>query len=76
MIAENASTVQPTTVDADLVDEPNHLDEAGSKWSPLFEGGPGPVNVTARVGSTVQLDCKIQLLHDKTVSSCEQTLDI
>lgn len=63
---ENISTTQ-ATIDINLVDENHHQHEVGSKWSPLFEDGPGPVNVTARIGSTVQLDCKIQLLYDKTV---------
>lgn len=68
VFSENISTTQPT-IDVNLVEdnENHHQHEVGSKWSPLFEGGPGPVNVTARIGSTVQLDCKIQLLHDKTV---------
>lgn len=66
--SENISTTQPS-IDVNLVEENenHHQHEVGSKWSPLFEDGPGPVNVTARIGSTVQLDCKIQLLHDKTV---------
>lgn len=50
-----------------MIDENHHQHEVGSKWSPLFEDGPGPDNVTARIGSTVQLNCKIQLLYDKTV---------
>lgn len=54
-------------MDVNLVEENHHKHEVGSKWSPLFEDGPGPVNVTARIGSTVQLSCKIQLLYDKTV---------
>lgn len=63
---ENISTTQ-ITMDINLVEENHHQHEVGSKWSPLFEDGPGPFNVTARIGSTVQLDCKIQLLYDKTV---------
>lgn len=54
-------------MEINLIEENHHQHEAGSKWSPLFEDGPGPDNVTARIGSTVQLDCKIQLLYDKTV---------
>lgn len=64
---ENISTMQTATLDVNFVEENHHQHEVGSKWSPAFEDGPGPDNVTARFGSTVQLDCKIRLLYDKTV---------
>ncbi|XP_050066789.1 cell adhesion molecule 3-like [Aphis gossypii] len=66
-VAENITTTE-TTIDVNFIDENHHQHEAGSKWSPLFEDGPGPINVTARIGSTVELNCKIQLLYDKTVT--------
>jgi len=66
IFAENISTTE-TAMDVNLIEENHHQHEVGSKWSPLFEDGPGPINVTARIGSTVQLNCKIQLLYDKTV---------
>lgn len=44
---------------------PNH---PGSAVGPFFEDGPQPYNVTAKLGTTVLLDCKIGLLYDKTVS--------
>ncbi|KAL4143076.1 hypothetical protein QTP88_005447 [Uroleucon formosanum] len=66
---ENISTTE-TAMDVNLIEENHHQHEVGSKWSPLFEDGPGPVNVTARIGTTVQLNCKIQLLYDKTVKIC------
>lgn len=65
-LVENISTTE-IAMDVNVIEENHHQHEAGSKWSPLFEDGPGPVNVTARIGSTVQLNCKIQLLYDKTV---------
>lgn len=64
---ENISTTQTATLEVNFVEENHHQHEVGSKWSPAFEDGPGPDNVTARFGSTVQLDCKIRLLYDKTV---------
>ncbi|KAJ4435504.1 hypothetical protein ANN_18120, partial [Periplaneta americana] len=44
-----------------------HHHHQGPRWGPYFEEGAEPQNVTARVGSVVQLDCKIGMLHDKTV---------
>ncbi|KAK6624577.1 hypothetical protein RUM44_011436 [Polyplax serrata] len=40
----------------------------GPRWGPYFEDGDKEENVTARVGTTVRLDCKIGMLQDKMVS--------
>jgi len=40
----------------------------GPRFGPYFEDGVESVNLTARVGTTVRLDCKIGMLQDKTVS--------
>lgn len=43
-------------------------DSAFGKFGPYFEDGDREINVTARIGSTVLLDCKIGMLGDKKVS--------
>jgi len=47
---------------------PKHSHAHQGRYGPFFEDGAGIHNVTARVGSTVMLDCKIGMLQDKTVS--------
>lgn len=44
------------------------VDSAFGKFGPYFEDGDHEMNVTARIGSTVLLDCKIGMLGDKKVS--------
>lgn len=44
------------------------VDSAIGKFGPYFEDGDREMNVTARIGSTVLLDCKIGMLGDKKVS--------
>ncbi|KAK7571969.1 hypothetical protein V9T40_014441 [Parthenolecanium corni] len=47
---------------------PRSPNSHGSSGGPFFEEGPEPQNVTAKLGTSVLLDCKIGLLYDKTVS--------
>lgn len=43
------------------------VDSAYGKFGPYFEDGDQELNITARIGSTVLLDCKIGMLGDKEV---------
>lgn len=43
------------------------VDSAFGKFGPYFEDGDQEVNVTARIGSTMLLDCKIGMLGNKEV---------
>lgn len=52
-----------------LVQPPRLPNNQVSAWGPFFEDGFEPHNVTAKLGTTVLLDCKIGLLYDKTVSN-------
>ncbi|XP_046399300.1 uncharacterized protein LOC124165819 [Ischnura elegans] len=47
---------------------PVHHHGPKSRFGPYFEEDPDGSNVTARLGSTVRLDCKIGMLMDKTVT--------
>lgn len=47
-----------------------HPPDGQRRFGPYFEDGLGPFNVTARIGSTVLLDCRIGMLQDKTVCLC------
>lgn len=43
------------------------VDSAFGKFGPYFEDGDQEINITARIGSTMLLDCKIGMLGDKQV---------
>ncbi|XP_065206415.1 zwei Ig domain protein zig-8-like [Planococcus citri] len=55
---------------------PRSPNNKASAWGPFFEDGAEPQNVTAKLGTTVLLDCKIGLLYDKTVSWVRRKGDI
>lgn len=44
------------------------VDSGYGKFGPYFEDGDQEMNITARIASTVLLDCKIGMLGDKQVS--------
>ncbi|XP_071449328.1 limbic system-associated membrane protein-like [Hetaerina americana] len=63
-------SVSPTTTHPWLppVHHPVHHHGPKSRFGPYFEEGADGSNVTARLGSTVRMDCKIGMLQDKTVT--------
>ncbi|XP_076245392.1 uncharacterized protein LOC143185942 [Calliopsis andreniformis] len=48
------------------------VDSAFGKFGPYFEDGDEEMNITARIGSTMLLDCKIGMLGDKQVTWVQQ----
>lgn len=46
------------------------VDSAFGKFGPYFEDGDQEINITARIGSTMLLDCKIGMLGNKEVIFC------
>jgi hypothetical protein len=65
---EPVRMTQPPLKRPSFLDRVNlHPPDGQRRYGPYFEDGLGPFNVTARVGSTVLLDCRIGMLQDKTV---------
>jgi len=69
-----STSTEPVRITQPPLKRPSFLDHAHlhppdgqRRYGPYFEDGLGPFNVTARVGSTVLLDCRIGMLQDKTV---------
>ncbi|XP_063239098.1 basement membrane-specific heparan sulfate proteoglycan core protein-like [Bacillus rossius redtenbacheri] len=68
-------TWSPQPHDEPAVTTPTVAPPSGNETRPhyhphgtFFEDGPRPLRVTARVGSTVTLDCKVAMLQGKTVT--------
>ncbi|XP_003427293.1 uncharacterized protein LOC100679016 [Nasonia vitripennis] len=55
--------------------KPNVASALG-KYTPYFEDGQTELNVTARIGSTVILDCEIGMLGNKTVTWSYHSADV
>jgi hypothetical protein len=65
---EPAQNTQPPLKRPSFLDHLHlHPPDGQRRFGPYFEDGLGPFNVTARIGSTVLLDCRIGMLQDKTV---------
>ncbi|XP_046399424.1 uncharacterized protein LOC124165930 [Ischnura elegans] len=62
------STWYQTGRNADYAQVANAANSLTTRSGPYFEEGADGSNVTARLGSTVLLDCKIGMLRDKTVT--------
>ncbi|XP_014213221.1 uncharacterized protein LOC106642842 [Copidosoma floridanum] len=55
--------------------KPN-VPSALGKYTPYFEDGQEELNMTARIGNTVILDCEIGMLGNKTVTWSHHTVDV
>ncbi len=62
------SITESTRPGITLAQPPRTHNSQGSVWGPFFEDGAEPLNITAKLGTTVLLNCTIGLLYDKTVS--------
>jgi hypothetical protein len=71
---EPAQNTQPPLKRPSFLDHLHlHPPDGQRRFGPYFEDGLGPFNVTARIGSTVLLDCRIGMLQDKTVCFCRSS---
>lgn len=78
MTTTTSTTMTTTTVVTTRLPRPTFVlppRPHNSRWGPYFEDGPDPVNITATVGSTIRMDCKLGMLHDKTVSWLRRKTD-
>lgn len=61
-----SGSIYPRKDFGDRIVQPN-ITSALGKYAPFFEDGDQPQNVTARIGTTVKLNCRIGMLTNKTV---------